>query len=201
MKFNIITKLQSWMDSQNGATFLNYAYNWGASIVILGTLFKLTHMDGADIMLWIGLGTEVLVFFISGFDRPLWKEEKVSISPELHPMGQVANERNDKGDGMENVQHSPASPSLAKDDSKEDEQLTRKECAEIAMDSLHAFIEMYDIIAKMLIEQQKMMIEKQRQEEEQTLLMENFKELLMKIDTKIHTKKYFDIVRKMACES
>ena len=39
-KINIIYRLQKWMDSVPGQTFLNYAYSWGASIVILGTLFK-----------------------------------------------------------------------------------------------------------------------------------------------------------------
>ncbi len=62
--------MQNWMDSISGQTFLNYAYSWGASIVILGALFKLTHMPLANLMLYIGMGTEVLVFFISAFDRP-----------------------------------------------------------------------------------------------------------------------------------
>jgi len=52
---------------------MNYAYSWGASIVILGALFKLTHMPGANFWLFLGMGTEVLVFFISGFDRPFDK--------------------------------------------------------------------------------------------------------------------------------
>ena len=72
-KYNIIYRLQKWMDSVPGQTFLNYAYSWGASIVILGTLFKLTHMDGADFFLFLGMGTEVLVFFLSAFDRPFDK--------------------------------------------------------------------------------------------------------------------------------
>jgi prefoldin subunit 5 len=72
-KYNVIYRLQKWMDSVPGQTFLNYAYSWGASIVILGTLFKLTHMGGADILLFIGLGTETFVFFLSAFDRPFDK--------------------------------------------------------------------------------------------------------------------------------
>ena len=72
-KFNVVYRLQKWMDSVPGQTFLNYAYSWGASIVILGTLFKLTHMDGADFFLFLGMGTEVFVFFISAFDRPFDK--------------------------------------------------------------------------------------------------------------------------------
>ena len=47
---------------------MNYAYNWGASVVIMGTLFKLTHLPGANFMLFAGMGTEVLIFFLSAFD-------------------------------------------------------------------------------------------------------------------------------------
>lgn len=63
------------MDSVPGQTFLNYAYSWGAAIVILGALFKLTHIEGGNIMLFIGMGTEVVVFFLSAFDRPFDKNE------------------------------------------------------------------------------------------------------------------------------
>jgi len=72
-KYNIVYRLQKWMDSVPGQTFLNYAYSWGASIVILGTLFKLTHLPGANFFLFLGMGTEVFVFFISAFDRPFDK--------------------------------------------------------------------------------------------------------------------------------
>ena len=74
-KFNIIYRLQKWLDSVPGQTFMNYAYSWGASIVILGALFKLTHLPGANFMLFLGMGTEVFVFFIAGFDRPFDKTE------------------------------------------------------------------------------------------------------------------------------
>ena len=72
-KFNVIYRLQKWLDSVPGQTFMNYAYSWGASIVILGTLFKLTHLPGANFMLFLGMGTEVVVFFIAAFDRPFDK--------------------------------------------------------------------------------------------------------------------------------
>ena len=72
-KINIIYRLQKWMDSVPGQTFLNYAYSWGASIVIAGTLFKLTHLPGANFMLFLGMGTEIIVFFLSAFDRPFDK--------------------------------------------------------------------------------------------------------------------------------
>lgn len=74
-KINIVVRLQHWMDSVPGQTFLNYAYSWGASIVILGALFKLTHLPGGNFMLFMGMGTEVVVFFLSAFDRPFDKDE------------------------------------------------------------------------------------------------------------------------------
>ena len=79
-KLNFVYRLQKWMDSVPGQTFLNYAYSWGASIVILGTLFKLTHLPGANLMLYLGMGTEVIVFFISAFDRPF---DKTAIGMDL----------------------------------------------------------------------------------------------------------------------
>ncbi|MBQ0019572.1 MAG: gliding motility protein GldL [Bacteroidales bacterium] len=68
-KLNPIYHLQKWMDTLAGQTFMQYAYSWGAAVVILGTLFKLTHMKGANAMLFIGMGTEVFVFFIAAFER------------------------------------------------------------------------------------------------------------------------------------
>ncbi len=68
-KLNIIDRIQKWMDTMAGQTFMNYAYSWGAAVVILGTLFKLLHLSGANLMLCIGMGTEVFVFIISGFER------------------------------------------------------------------------------------------------------------------------------------
>ena len=66
----IIRRIQSFMDSPKGRTYTNYIYSWGAAIVILGTLFKLTHIPGANIMLFVGMGAEVIVFFFSAFERP-----------------------------------------------------------------------------------------------------------------------------------
>ncbi len=68
-KLNLIEIIQKWMDTMAGQTFMNYAYSWGAAIVILGTLFKLTHLPGANLMLFIGMGTEVFVFIVAGFER------------------------------------------------------------------------------------------------------------------------------------
>ena len=74
-KYNPVYRLQKWLDSVPGQTFMNYAYSWGASIVILGALFKLTHLPRANVWLFLGMGTEVFVLFIAGFDRPFDKTE------------------------------------------------------------------------------------------------------------------------------
>lgn len=101
-KYNIVYRLQKWMDSVAGQTFLNYAYSWGAAIVILGTLFKLTHLPGANFFLFLGMGTEVFVFFISAFDRPfdktadgldLQKSEEIHHNDDIEEIAVVDDEQ------------------------------------------------------------------------------------------------------------
>ena len=46
-----------------------YLYGWGASLVILGALFKILHWEGANTMLIAGMGTEALIFFMSAFEN------------------------------------------------------------------------------------------------------------------------------------
>ena len=92
-KINIVVRLQHWMDSVPGQTFLNYAYSWGASIVILGALFKLTHIPGSNFMLFVGMGTEVVVFFLSAFDRPFDKTEIGKELPAHHALDRKAQPR------------------------------------------------------------------------------------------------------------
>lgn len=108
-KFNIIYRLQKWLDSVPGQTFLNYAYSWGASIVILGTLFKLTHLPGANIMLYIGMGTEVIVFFISAFDRPFDKTADGKDLP-THAFGEEEAEEDAAGAVGQPAQAAGAGP-------------------------------------------------------------------------------------------
>lgn len=55
-----------------------YLYGWGASLVILGALFKILHLPGANEMLMVGMGTEALIFFFSAFENapPHYKWER-----------------------------------------------------------------------------------------------------------------------------
>ncbi|NPA67108.1 MAG: gliding motility protein GldL [Chlorobi bacterium] len=52
---------------------MKYLYGWGASVVLIGALFKLTHWPGANAMLTVGLVTEAIIFFFSAFE-PLHEE-------------------------------------------------------------------------------------------------------------------------------
>lgn len=64
---NIIEKFLS---GEEGQRFFNFAYSIGAAIVILGALFKILHLPGGNAMLCIGMGTEVIMFILTAFDRP-----------------------------------------------------------------------------------------------------------------------------------
>ena len=107
-KYNIVYRLQKWMDSVPGQTFLNYAYSWGASIVIFGTLCKLTHLPGANWWLFLGMGTEVFVFFISAFDRPFDKTAEGRDLP-TH----VEEDEDDTGNQVKRAAPAAAAPSYA----------------------------------------------------------------------------------------
>lgn len=53
---------------------MKYLYGIGAAVVIVGALFKILHLPGANEMLIVGLGTEATIFFLSAFE-PLPEDE------------------------------------------------------------------------------------------------------------------------------
>ncbi|PRY53564.1 gliding motility-associated protein GldL [Arcticibacter pallidicorallinus] len=65
--------------------FLHKAISWGASIVILGALFKILHIGGVwgNYMIGIGLGVEAFLFFLTGFVPPAKDPEWARVYPEL----------------------------------------------------------------------------------------------------------------------
>lgn len=73
----------NFLATRRGKVLLNYVYGWGASIVIIGALFKITHLDYADFLLTVGLSTEALIFFISGFESPPEDVDWSLVYPEL----------------------------------------------------------------------------------------------------------------------
>lgn len=83
MKFN------EFLRSRAGRRFYNFAYCWGACLVILGAVFKIAHMPFDSILLMIGLFTEVFIFFISGFDYPSDEYEWDRVFPQLKKGGKA----------------------------------------------------------------------------------------------------------------
>lgn len=66
---------------------MSMLYGWGASLVILGALFKINHYPGANVMLILGMGVEALIFFFSAFE-PIHEEvDWTLVYPELAGMG------------------------------------------------------------------------------------------------------------------
>ena len=61
-------RFQAKTQTKGYKTFMGYVYGFGASIVMIGAYFKLTHIPGADLMLGLGLGVEALIFFLSAFE-------------------------------------------------------------------------------------------------------------------------------------
>lgn len=70
----------------NNPTFkvaLARLYGWGAALVIAGALFKINHYPGAEIMLILGMGTEVVIFFFSAFEEQKEEPDWSLVYPEL----------------------------------------------------------------------------------------------------------------------
>lgn len=65
--------MANFLESHKFKVFMKYLYGWGASVVLIGALFKLTHWPGANQLLTVGLITEAIIFFFSAFE-PLHEE-------------------------------------------------------------------------------------------------------------------------------
>lgn len=76
-------RLEKFFSSEQGQRLFNFAYSFGAAIVILGALFKLLHLPMADIMLCVGMGTEALIFGLSAFDKPAKNYHWENVFPSL----------------------------------------------------------------------------------------------------------------------
>lgn len=62
--------VERFLSGESGQRFFNFAYSIGAAVVIWGALFKILHLPGGNTLLSIGMGTEVLMFILTAFDRP-----------------------------------------------------------------------------------------------------------------------------------
>jgi gliding motility-associated protein GldL len=75
--------LKNIVESKAYKNFMAKLYGWGASIVIVGALFKIQHYPGAGLMLGLGLGTEALIFFMSAFEPQHIEPDWSLVYPEL----------------------------------------------------------------------------------------------------------------------
>lgn len=96
---------------------MNYAYSWGAAVVIIGALFKLQHWNHSGILLGIGLFTEAFIFFISGFEPPMEQPDWARVYPELqedYELAEVVTEHkpNIKGNLESLLSNSNITPEL-----------------------------------------------------------------------------------------
>lgn len=73
------------LQTPRGKRFINFAYSFGAAIVILGAMFKILHLPFGNMMLFIGMMTEVFVFIISAFDTPIKDYDWGRVFPVLDP--------------------------------------------------------------------------------------------------------------------
>ncbi len=78
--------INSLVRSKGFKNFMAKLYGWGASVVIIGALFKINHYPGANEMLVVGLGTEAAIFFFSAFEAPHVEPDWSLVYPELAGM-------------------------------------------------------------------------------------------------------------------
>lgn len=88
-----MSKLSDFLISDRGRRIVNFFYGTGASVVIIGALFKIEHLPGASIMLSIGMGTEAFLFALSGLEPP-HKEFDWSLVFPILGYGKHANDEN-----------------------------------------------------------------------------------------------------------
>ena len=99
-----MSKIDQIVRTKGYKNFMAKLYGWGASVVILGALFKILHLPGANIMLILGMGIESVIFFFSAFE-PLHVEYNWAlVYPELATGTDIELEENEKKSRREKKQ-------------------------------------------------------------------------------------------------
>ena len=65
------TKFDLWWNSPKMKRIVGAAYSLGASVVILGAMFKILHLTGSSYMLGFGMTVEAIIFALGVFDKPV----------------------------------------------------------------------------------------------------------------------------------
>ncbi|MFT3737339.1 MAG: gliding motility protein GldL [Breznakibacter sp.] len=71
------------VESPGYKKLMGKVYGWGAAVVLAGALFKIMHYPGAELMLILGMGTEIIIFFLSAFEPPHAMPDWSLVYPEL----------------------------------------------------------------------------------------------------------------------
>lgn len=72
-----------WYESYQGKKVVGAVYSLGASVVIIGALFKIMHFPGAGVMLMVGMGIEALLFALGCLDKPHTEFHWNNVFPQL----------------------------------------------------------------------------------------------------------------------
>ncbi len=78
-----MSRFSKFLSSRAGRRLFNVAYSWGACLVILGATFKIAHYPYDDLFLTIGMVTEIVIFFLSGFEEPPREYRWEQVFPQL----------------------------------------------------------------------------------------------------------------------
>lgn len=76
-------KFMHWYESYQGKKVVGCVYSLGASIVIVGALFKIMHFPGAGPMLIAGMSIEAILFAIGCLDKPHAEHHWENVFPQL----------------------------------------------------------------------------------------------------------------------
>ena len=80
-------KFMHWYESYQGKRIVGVVYSIGASVVIVGALFKIMHWPGASIVLVSGMITEAFLFVIGALDKPHPEFNWSNVFPQLLEFG------------------------------------------------------------------------------------------------------------------
>ena len=80
-------KFMLWYESYQGKRVVGVVYSVGASVVIIGALFKIMHWPGASAVLIAGMCTEAFLFVIGALDKPHPEFNWSNVFPQLLEYG------------------------------------------------------------------------------------------------------------------
>jgi len=97
----------TWYNGNSGQRTVGAFYSLGASVVIIGALFKIMHWPGAGYVLTAGMVTEAILFFIGVFEKPHknynWERVYPSLLDDNYISGPVATIRPTERIGITDV--------------------------------------------------------------------------------------------------